>query len=87
MFIADYFKGVNSFDYIEEYKQITEEYTMYNKLSIKFVPRQPMNKNDFFRFEQACKDDPCCWTKDSLGYHYYILPELPIDRPNGTHYR
>ena len=28
MFIADYFKGVNSFDYIEEYKQITEEYTI-----------------------------------------------------------
>ena len=27
MFVADYFKGVNSFDYIEEYKQITEEYT------------------------------------------------------------
>ena len=27
MFVADYFKGVNSFDYIEEYKLITEEYT------------------------------------------------------------
>lgn len=26
MFIADYFKGINSFDYIEEYKQITQEY-------------------------------------------------------------
>ena len=60
---------------------------MYYNLSIKFVPRRPMNKNDFSRFEQACKDDPCCWTKDSLGYHYHILPELPIDRPNGTHHR
>ena len=27
MFVADYFKGINSFDYIEEYKLITEEYT------------------------------------------------------------
>ena len=27
MFVADYFKGINSFEYIEEYKQITEEYT------------------------------------------------------------
>lgn len=27
MFVADYFKGINSFDYIEEYNQITEEYT------------------------------------------------------------
>ena len=27
MFVSDYFKGINSFDYIEEYKQITEEYT------------------------------------------------------------
>ncbi len=27
MFISDYFKGVNSFDYLESYKQITLEYT------------------------------------------------------------
>ena len=27
MFITDYFKGINSFDYLEEYKQITPEYT------------------------------------------------------------
>ena len=26
MFISDYFKGVNSFDYLESYKQITPEY-------------------------------------------------------------
>lgn len=28
MFITDYFKGVNSFDYLESYKQITPEYTL-----------------------------------------------------------
>ena len=28
MFISDYFKGVNSFDYLESYKQITPEYTL-----------------------------------------------------------
>lgn len=27
MFISDYFKGINSFDYLENYKQITKEYT------------------------------------------------------------
>lgn len=27
MFVSDYFKGVNSFDYLENYKQITLEYT------------------------------------------------------------
>ena len=26
MFISDYFKGINSFDYLETYKQITKEY-------------------------------------------------------------
>ena len=26
MFISDYFKGINSFDYLEEYKQISQEY-------------------------------------------------------------
>ena len=27
MFMADYFKGINSFDYIEKYDEITLEYT------------------------------------------------------------
>ena len=26
MFISDYFKGINSFDYLETYKQITIDY-------------------------------------------------------------
>ena len=26
MFVTDYFKGINSFDYLETYKQITMEY-------------------------------------------------------------
>ena len=26
MFTSDYFKGINSFDYLEEYKTITKEY-------------------------------------------------------------
>ena len=60
---------------------------MYHEQLIKFVPRKVMNRNDFSHFEQACIEDSCCWHKDSLGYHYYILPELPIDRPNGTHHR
>jgi len=28
MFVTDYYKGVNSFDYLESYKQISPEYTM-----------------------------------------------------------
>ena len=28
MFISDYFKGVNSFDYLENYKQVTPEYVL-----------------------------------------------------------
>lgn len=27
MFLSDYFKGINSFDYLEEYKSVTKEYT------------------------------------------------------------
>ena len=27
MFVADYMKGINSFGYIENYKQVTPEYT------------------------------------------------------------
>ena len=27
MFLADYFKGINSFDYLEEYTAVTKEYT------------------------------------------------------------
>lgn len=54
---------------------------------MKFVPKIPLNKKFFHKLDRVCKKDPCCWSKDSLGYHYYIYPELPIDRPNGTHKR
>ena len=27
MIMSDYFKGINSFEYLENYKQITKEYT------------------------------------------------------------
>ena len=27
MFMSDYFKGINSFDYIEMHKQVSKEYT------------------------------------------------------------
>ena len=26
MFLSDYFKGINSFDYLEEYNQVTKEF-------------------------------------------------------------
>ena len=27
MFVSDYFKGINSFDYLEEFNTVTKEYT------------------------------------------------------------
>lgn len=54
---------------------------------MKFVPDKPLDRRFFHKLDKACKEDPCCWSKDSLGYRYYIYPELPIDRPNGTHIR
>lgn len=59
----------------------------YSETAIKFVPLKPLDRKFFRRLETACQDDPCCWQKDSLGYHYFIYPERPIDRPNGTHIR
>jgi hypothetical protein len=59
----------------------------FSETAIKFVPVKPLNKNFFRRLDKACKDDSCCWRKDSLSYQYYIYPEYPIDRPNGTHIR
>ena len=26
MFLSDYFKGINSFDYLEQYRSVTKEY-------------------------------------------------------------
>lgn len=43
--------------------------------------------NEKWRSRHACVADPCCWEKEESGYRYYILPEQPIDRPNGTHIR
>ena len=58
-----------------------------NEVSIKFIPRRPLKKSFFNKLEKACVNDSCCWTKNDEGYQYYIFPELPIDRPKGTHIR
>ena len=55
--------------------------------TIKFVPHRPLPKTFFNKLRHACAVDPCCWEKDDDGYRYHILPELPIDRPKGTHIR
>lgn len=55
---------------------------------IEFVPAKPLNKDFFYRLDQACKTDSCCWTKDSTGYFYHIYPEaIPFDRTKGMHRR
>ena len=46
---------------------------------MKFVPNKPLSRKFFRKLDKVCKE--------SLGYRYYIYPELPIDRPNGTHKR
>ena len=56
-------------------------------LEIQFVSKQKMGKAFFARLDKACKEDTCCWKKDSLGYRYFIFPEIPIDRTKGTHIR
>ena len=64
-----------------------EDSYVLSQTSIKFVPQKPLSSKFFQRLEKACKEDSCCWSKDSLGYHYYIYPERPIDRTRGTHIR
>ena len=55
---------------------------------IKFVPVKPLDKDFFYRLDQACKTDSCCWSKDSTGYKYYICPEAtPFDRTKGMQWR
>lgn len=54
---------------------------------IKFVPTKGFTEKDFQRLDRACTEDSCCWSKDSLGYHYEIYPERPLDRTKGSHRR
>lgn len=55
---------------------------------IAFVPAKPLDKDFFYRLDQACKTDSCCWRKDSIGYFYHIYPEaIPFDRTKGMHRR
>ena len=55
---------------------------------IAFVPAKPLDKDSFYRLDQACKTDSCCWRKDSIGYFYHIYPEaIPFDRTKGMHRR
>ena len=59
-----------------------------SKTQIKFVPAKPLDKDFFYRLDQACKTDSCCWRKDSIGYFYDIYPEaIPFDRTKGMHRR
>ena len=58
-----------------------------NYTRVKFVARKGLSHADYKRFDIACKTDSCCWRKDSLGYHYCIYPERPLDRTKGTHKR
>ena len=54
--------------------------------NIKFIPVKPLDKDFFYRLDQACKTDSCCWKKDSTGYRYDIYPEaIPFDRTKGMH--
>lgn len=54
---------------------------------VKFVPKRALPDKFFKSLDKACKDDPCCWSKDSTGYYYNIYPERPLDRTKGTHMR
>lgn len=54
---------------------------------VKFIPKKPLTRKFFKRLDRACKEDSCCWRKDSLGYVYFIYPERPLDRTKGTHTR
>lgn len=59
-----------------------------SKTQIKFVPAKPLDKDFFYRLDQACMTDSCCWRKDTIGYFYDIYPEaIPFDRTKGMHRR
>ncbi len=67
----------------------SDYYSDWNREEIimKFTPSEPLTKEFIRSLDKACKEDSCCWSKDNEGYHYFIFPERPIDRPAGTHIR
>lgn len=78
--------GVDFPDVIPVDSTYEDSYSL-SQTTIKFVFRQPLSAKFFESLDIACTDDPCCWSKDSVGYLYYIYPERPIDRTCGTHIR
>lgn len=58
-----------------------------NYTRVRFIPKKPLTRQFFKQLDRACKEDSCCWRKDSLGYVYLIYPERPLDRTKGTHTR
>lgn len=56
---------------------------------VKFTPTKPLSKSFFRRLDRACVKDSCCWRKNETDscYIYYIFPERPLDRTEGTHNR
>lgn len=56
-------------------------------VGVKFVPKKELSKRFFRQLDNVCKTDSCCWRKGESSYTYYILPERPLDRTKGTHFR
>lgn len=61
----------------------------YDETTVKFILKNPLDKTELIKkIENNICNDSIYWSKsDSCSYVYYIIPELPIDRPNGTDWR
>lgn len=60
----------------------------YDETNEMFILKNPLDKTDLIKkIESKMLVDSIYWNKTDSSYEYYLIPELPIDRPNGTGWR
>ena len=51
----------------------------FSETIIKFVPDDALSPSFYQDLEKACMEDSINWSKDSLGYHFSIYPDITTD--------
>lgn len=56
-----------------------------SQTTVRFVLTKPEERDALWqRIKQTALTDSVYWKSEDEKFEYYILPEFPIDRPNGT---
>lgn len=76
------------FPEVEIVDSVTYEDFSLSQTTVRFVLVKPERRDALWqRIKRTTQTDSIYWKSEDKKCKYYILPEFPIDRPNGTGWR